>query len=147
MYYFTFYVVLQQKNLPHRYGMGGHFHFTLLFGFLFPEDTSEDQPHKRSAIEHLVEYRHRKVHSPCLDERAECLRLFEQTGGDQAHDRAHDAADADRDRVGDKLRSVIRAHHSKCKHARDLSYDKELQYECDRCHNRKLMKCRQKCLS
>lgn len=96
---------LHPRGLPMRNASG--------FLLLFAENCSENQAHKRAAIKHLVADCHREIHRPCLHPCCKRLCILKQNGRDQAHQRAHDAADADRNGIGDELRSIRRPHDRK----------------------------------
>ena len=81
---------------------------------LLAKNRSEDQSHQRSAVEHLPADCHREVHGPGLDPGAECVLVFKENGGNQAHDRTHNAADADRNGIGDELWTIGRFHYGEC---------------------------------
>lgn len=63
--------------------------------------------------------------------------ILEEEHCDQAHGRAHDTADADRDCIDDELRSVGGTHHLEGKHSGNLTYDEKLQDKCDGDHDGK----------
>ena len=52
------------------------------------------------------------------------FRFLKQQSCHKAHERTHDTTDANRDRVGDDLRSVVRCHNRKSKCFRNLSDNK-----------------------
>ena len=55
----------------------------------------------------------------------EYFRFLKQQSCHKAHERTHDTTDANRDRVGDDLRSVVRCHNRKSKCFRNLSDNKK----------------------
>ena len=63
-------------------------------------------------------------------------RLFEQQRCDQAHHRAHDAHDHQRDGVSDELRAVCGAHKQECQLRGQLFHHKKFQHKGHRHHDR-----------
>ena len=66
---------------------------------LFAENSAEDKPAERAAVEHLPAERHREVAAPGMHPCAKA-GLLEQQGSDETHDRAHDADDHQGNREG-----------------------------------------------
>ena len=80
--------------------------FSILL-FLFSENCAENQPHQRAAIKHLIQNCHRKIHTPGLYPCWEILCILKKNRCDQAHYRAHDAANTNGNCVCNKLRTII----------------------------------------
>ena len=59
---------------------------------LFAENSAEDKPAERAAVEHLPAERHREVAAPGMHPCAKA-GLLEQQGSHKAHNWAHDADD------------------------------------------------------
>ena len=68
---------------------------------------TENESYQRTTIKHLVQQGHWKIHSPGLYPRSEGLIFFKQQSRCKAHNRAHDTADTDRNRISNKLRTII----------------------------------------
>ena len=66
---------------------------------LFAENSAEDKPAERAAVEHLPAQRHGEVAAPGMHPCANA-GLLEQQGSDETHDLAHDADDHQGNRVG-----------------------------------------------
>ena len=101
------------------------------FLLLFAENCSENQAHKRAAIKHLVADCHREIHRPCLHPCCKRLCILKQNGRDQAHQRAHDAADADRNGIGDELWTIGRFHYGECEFLSNFSDNEKFQNKAD----------------
>ena len=114
---------------------------------LLAKNRSEDQSHQRSAVEHLPADCHREVHGPGLDPGAECVLVFKENSGNQAHDRTHNAADADRNGIGDELWTIGRFHYGECEFLSNFSDNKKFQNEGNRNHNDHFMGSQQKGLT
>ena len=114
---------------------------------LLAKNRSEDHSHQRSAVEHLPADCHREVHGPGLDPGAECLLVFKENGGNQAHDRTHNAADADRNGIGDELWTIGRFHYGECELLSNFSDNEKFQDEGNRNHNDHFMGSQQKGLT
>lgn len=93
--------------------------------FLFSENRTENQSHQWTAIKHLIQNGHREIHTPGLYPCWEILCILKKNRCDQAHYRAHDAANTNGNRISNKLWTIIRSHNSKCKHSCNLSDYKE----------------------
>ena len=70
--------------------------------------------------------------------------LFKQDGCHQAHDRAHDGDDHQRDGIGDELRPVCGAHKGKGQRSGQFLHDKELQDAGNRDHDGHFMQSHEK---
>ena len=99
------------------------------------EDSTEDEAGQRAAVEHLPADCHREVHGPGLDPGAECVLVFKENSGNQAHDRTHNAADADRNGIGDELWTIGRFHYGECEFLSNFSDNKKFQNEGNRPHD------------
>ena len=73
----------------------------------------------------LIQNSHREIHTPWLYPCWEILCILKKNRCDQAHYRAHDAANTNGNRISNKLRTIIWAHNRKCKHSCNLSDYKE----------------------
>ena len=96
---------------------------------------SVDPAYERTAVKHLVEDGHREVHAPGLNKGAEGFFVLEEDGCDEAHDRAHNSANADGNSIGDEGRAVIRAHNPEGQDVGDAADDEELEDEGNRNHD------------
>lgn len=105
------------------------------------ESSAKYKPYKRPAIKHLIAYCHWEVHSPCLHPCAKSFCILEQQCSCKAHNWAHNAANANRDRICDKLRSITRFNNRESEFLRDLSHKKEFQNKSNRHHDRQFIKC------
>ena len=110
------------------------------------ENSAEYKPYKRPAIKHLIAYCHWEVHSPCLHPCAKSFCILEQQCSYKAHNWAHNAANANRDRICDKLRSITRFNNRESEFWRDFSHKKEFQNKSNRHHDRQFIKCCKKSL-
>ena len=116
----------------------------LLTFLFFSENMTVDPAYEWSAVEHLVEHGHREVHAPGLDEGTEGLLFLKKNRRNEAHDRAHDRADAKRNRVGDGGWAIIRTHDLEYKCVGNASDHEELEAESNRHHDWNFMKGREK---
>lgn len=72
------------------------------------------------------------------------MGAFKKHGRNQAHDGAHDAANADGNGIGDELRAVCRFHERKREALCKLADDEKFQNKRDRRHNGQFMQGKQK---
>ncbi len=115
--------------------------------FFSPENTAEDQSYQRSAVEHLVKKSHGKIHCPGLDPAAEGVGIIKKNRCKQAHNGAHDAADANRNSISNELGTVGRLHNGKGQLSGNLTHHEEFQNEGNGNHDGHFMKCQQKGLA
>ena len=87
---------------------------------------------------------HWKIHSPGLYPRSEGFIFFKQQSRRKAHNRTHNTANADRNRISNKLWPVIRSHYRKRQYFSNSSYYEKLQNKSYRHHNGKFMQGKQK---
>lgn len=105
----------------------------------FPEDGAENQPDQRTAVKHLIENGHGKIHSPGLDPGPKGFGILKEDTGNETHDRTHDAADADGNSVGDELGLILQRHDGEGQDSGNFPYDEELQNKGDGRHNGELV--------
>lgn len=101
---------------------------------LFAENSAEDKPAERAAVEHLPAERHREVAAPGMHPCAKA-GLLEQQGSHKAHNWAHDADDHQGDGIGNELRAVRGAHKGERQGGGQLFDHKEFQHKGHGHHN------------
>ncbi len=102
--------------------------------FTAAEQQPENGTAQRAAVQHLPAQGHGHVAAPGVHPGAEA-RLLEQQRCHQAHHRAHDADDHQRDGIGDELRPVGGLHESESQCGGQLFHHKELQHKGYRHHD------------
>lgn len=101
---------------------------------LFAENSAEDKPAERAAVEHLPAERHREVAAPGMHPCAKA-GLLEQQGSHKAHNWAHDADDHQGDGIGNELRAVRGAYKGERQGGGQLFDHKEFQHKGHGHHN------------